>query len=176
MRESVRITAEREVALDDQQTCCKVAEERVMKLEHRLKSLQNACNLRCTNCPETKERLAAQESQLTKLLAERRTALEELFEMKQEALAAAISEKDAHIALLEVSGIKNFKTAEELETLKASRKDIVDKMRVENEKRVEVLQEWAGKNHHSNHTQDSEEQDEAAATDEEEERSSSKTS
>uniref|UniRef100_A0AAX7T4G7 ELKS/RAB6-interacting/CAST family member 1 n=1 Tax=Astatotilapia calliptera TaxID=8154 RepID=A0AAX7T4G7_ASTCA len=67
--------------------------------------------------------LAEKEGHLTSLRAERRKHLEEVLEMKQEALLAAISEKDANIALLELSSSKKKKTQEEVAALKRE-KDI----------------------------------------------------
>lgn len=50
---------------------------------------------------------------------------------RQEALEAAISEKDAHLALLEVSGLKTARHAEEAEQLKADRKRLMDRLKLE---------------------------------------------
>ncbi|GIX76121.1 hypothetical protein CEXT_502071 [Caerostris extrusa] len=52
--------------------------------------------------------------------------------MKQEALSAAISEKDSHLAFLEMSGIKNAKIAEQVDKLKTEKKQL-------NENRVKLL-------------------------------------
>lgn len=50
---------------------------------------------------------------------------------RQEALEAAISEKDAHLALLEVSGIKTARQAEEVEQLKVDRRRLMEKLKEE---------------------------------------------
>ena len=65
------------------------------------------------NCAEYRERMDAltkrledRDARLAALTKERNKQLEEVFEMKQEAILAAISEKDANIALLEMSTTK----------------------------------------------------------------------
>lgn len=54
----------------------------ISKLEERLKSLQNAHNVRCTNCPPMKLQIQKLQERLIILTNERRRHLEELFEMK----------------------------------------------------------------------------------------------
>ncbi|XP_067927845.1 ELKS/Rab6-interacting/CAST family member 1-like isoform X2 [Watersipora subatra] len=56
---------------------------------------------------DLEESLQDKNEQLRKLVAERGRHMEELYEMKQEAILAAISEKDSHIALLEAAKTKN---------------------------------------------------------------------
>ena len=48
---------------------------------------------------------------------------------RQEALEAAISERDSQLALLEVSGIKTAKTAEHADRLKADKKRLMELMK-----------------------------------------------
>lgn len=48
-----------------------------------------------------------------------------------EALSAAISEKDAHIALLEMSGIRNGQTSDEIDRLKSQKRFLVEKIKTE---------------------------------------------
>lgn len=62
--------------------------------------------------------------------------------MKQEALEAAISERDAQLALLEVTGIKTARAAERADDLKADRKRLMELMKIQNEKRVKLLVEY----------------------------------
>jgi hypothetical protein len=50
---------------------------------------------------------------------------------RQEALEAAISEKDAHLALLEVSGIRTARQAEEADQLHADRRRLMEKLKEE---------------------------------------------
>lgn len=50
---------------------------------------------------------------------------------RQEALEAAISEKDAHLALLEVSGLRTARQAEEAEQLRADRTRLTERLKLE---------------------------------------------
>ncbi|PNF29431.1 hypothetical protein B7P43_G06850 [Cryptotermes secundus] len=149
LRESVRITAEREMVLQEEESCRKQIMEKVGKLEQRLLSLQTAHALRCSTCRPLLMRLQELERRLTQLLAERREHLQDLAQMKQEALEAAISEKDAHLALLEVSGIRTARQAEEADQLHADRRRLMEKLKEENEWSVRLLQEYSEPDHMS---------------------------
>lgn len=48
---------------------------------------------------------------------------------RQEALESAISEKDVHLALLEVSGLRTAKQAEEADKLRADRRRLMDRLK-----------------------------------------------
>ncbi|CAB1354142.1 unnamed protein product, partial [Coregonus sp. 'balchen'] len=63
-----------------------------------------------------KQSLQERDGHLTNMRHERRKQLEEILEMKQQALLAAISEKDANIALLELSASGKKKTQEETQS------------------------------------------------------------
>ncbi|KAM8758792.1 ERC protein 2 isoform 2-T2 [Rhynchonycteris naso] len=77
----------------------------------------------------TQQSLAEKEAHLANLRTERRKQLEEILEMKQEALLAAISEKDANIALLELSASKKKKTQEEVMALKREKDRLVHQLK-----------------------------------------------
>nr|XP_042140427.1 ERC protein 2 isoform X4 [Peromyscus maniculatus bairdii] len=77
----------------------------------------------------TQQSLAEKEAHLANLRLERRKQLEEILEMKQEALLAAISEKDANIALLELSASKKKKTQEEVMALKREKDRLVHQLK-----------------------------------------------
>lgn len=49
---------------------------------------------------------------------------------RQEALEAAVSEKDAHLALLEVSGIRTAKQAAEADKLRADRRRLMERLKL----------------------------------------------
>uniref|UniRef100_A0A1B6DN61 Uncharacterized protein n=2 Tax=Clastoptera arizonana TaxID=38151 RepID=A0A1B6DN61_9HEMI len=117
--------------------------EKVGKLEQRLLSLQTAHALRCSTCHPLLTRLQDLERRLTQLLEERSLHLQELTHMKQEALEAAISEKDAHLALLEVSGLRTIHHAKEAESLKADRKRLMERLKQETEQNMRLLEEYS---------------------------------
>lgn len=50
---------------------------------------------------------------------------------RREALEAGISEKDAHLALLEMSGIKTAKQAHDCEGLRKDKARLMEKLRIE---------------------------------------------
>uniref|UniRef100_A0A673A8Q4 ELKS/RAB6-interacting/CAST family member 1a n=1 Tax=Sphaeramia orbicularis TaxID=375764 RepID=A0A673A8Q4_9TELE len=77
----------------------------------------------------TQQSLCEKEAHLTTLRAERRKHLEEVLEMKQEALLSAISEKDANIALLELSSSKKKKTQDEVAQLKREKDRLVQQLK-----------------------------------------------
>uniref|UniRef100_A0A7N8XA17 ELKS/Rab6-interacting/CAST family member 1-like n=1 Tax=Mastacembelus armatus TaxID=205130 RepID=A0A7N8XA17_9TELE len=83
--------------------------------------------------------LAEKEGHLTTLRAERRKHLEEVLEMKQEALLAAISEKDANIALLELSSSKKKKTQEEVAALKREKDSLVQQLKQQTQNRMKLM-------------------------------------
>uniref|UniRef100_A0A8C6UYW8 ELKS/RAB6-interacting/CAST family member 1 n=1 Tax=Neogobius melanostomus TaxID=47308 RepID=A0A8C6UYW8_9GOBI len=83
--------------------------------------------------------LAEKENHLTALRAERRKHLEEVLEMKQEALLAAISEKDANIALLELSSSKKKKTQEEVAGLKREKDSLVLQLKQQTQNRMKLM-------------------------------------
>ncbi|XP_041486900.1 ELKS/Rab6-interacting/CAST family member 1 isoform X10 [Microtus oregoni] len=86
----------------------------------------------------TQQSLAEKETHLTNLRAERRKHLEEVLEMKQEALLAAISEKDANIALLELSSSKK-KTQEEVAALKREKDRLVQQLKHQTQNRMKLM-------------------------------------
>ncbi|XP_058415092.1 ELKS/Rab6-interacting/CAST family member 1 isoform X3 [Diceros bicornis minor] len=103
----------------------------------------------------TQRSLAEKETHLTNLRAERRKHLEEVLEMKQEALLAAISEKDANIALLELSSSKK-KTQEEVAALKREKDRLVQQLKQQTQNRMKLMADNYEDDHfkssHSNQT------------------------
>uniref|UniRef100_A0A8C2PY87 ELKS/RAB6-interacting/CAST family member 1a n=1 Tax=Cyprinus carpio TaxID=7962 RepID=A0A8C2PY87_CYPCA len=87
----------------------------------------------------TQQSLAEKEAHLTTLRAERRRHLEEVLEMKQEALLAAISEKDANIALLELSSSKKKKTQEEVAHLRREKDRLVQQLKQQTQNRMKLM-------------------------------------
>ncbi|XP_006862121.1 PREDICTED: ERC protein 2 [Chrysochloris asiatica] len=87
----------------------------------------------------TQQSLAEKEAHLANLRIERRKQLEEILEMKQEALLAAISEKDANIALLELSASKKKKTQEEVMALKREKDRLVHQLKQQTQNRMKLM-------------------------------------
>ncbi|MCJ8744170.1 hypothetical protein PDJAM_G00115520 [Pangasius djambal] len=100
-------------------------EELMMVLEKTRQELE-ATKQRLSS---TQQSLAERDGHLTNLRQERRKQLEEILEMKQQALLAAISEKDANIALLELSSSNKKKTQEEVMSLKREKDRLMQQLK-----------------------------------------------
>ncbi|XP_076395596.1 uncharacterized protein LOC143265749 [Megachile rotundata] len=136
LRESVVIASDGERKLKNEEKLRKDALQRVAKLEQRIASMQTASALKCSTCQPLLSKLHNYEKKLERLTEERTVQLEDLHQMKREALKAAVSEKDAHLALLELSGIKTVAQSEQAEQLKADRKRLLDMLKKEDEKSI----------------------------------------
>lgn len=126
LRESVSITAEREVHLSQQ--------------KHHLQQVSSQLNearKEITDLRRTKQDMSqtGDRDQIIRAIeTERRQHLEQLFQLKQEALLAAISEKDTHLALLE----KSRGPRDEIETIRRHKDALIRKLKQENERRALV--------------------------------------
>ncbi|XP_072538225.1 ERC protein 2 isoform X3 [Salminus brasiliensis] len=89
----------------------------------------------------TQSSLAERESNLTSMRQERRKQLEEILEMKQQALLAAISEKDANIALLELSASKKKTSQEEVMALKREKDRLMYQLKQQTQSRMKLIAE-----------------------------------
>ncbi|XP_047242972.1 ELKS/Rab6-interacting/CAST family member 1-like isoform X9 [Girardinichthys multiradiatus] len=114
----------------------------------------------------TQQSLCEKEAHLTTLRAERRKHLEEVLEMKQEALLAAISEKDANIALLELSSSKKKKTQDEVAQLKREKDRLVQQLKQQTQNRMKLMADNYEDDHlkaahdHTNHKPSPDQDDE----------------
>ncbi|KAM9753788.1 ELKS/Rab6-interacting/CAST family member 1-like isoform 1-T1 [Menidia menidia] len=158
LRESVQITAEREMVLAQEEAARTLQE----KQKHSLKPMHesNLAHFKWSKMEEllgamekvkqelesmraklssTQQSLCEKEAHLTTLRAERRKHLEEVLEMKQEALLAAISEKDANIALLELSSSKKKKTQDEVALLKREKDRLVQQLKQQTQNRMKLM-------------------------------------
>uniref|UniRef100_A0A8C8DJU4 ELKS/RAB6-interacting/CAST family member 1a n=1 Tax=Oryzias sinensis TaxID=183150 RepID=A0A8C8DJU4_9TELE len=158
LRESVQITAEREMVLAQEEAARSLQE----KQKHSLKPMHesNLAHFKWSKMEEllgamekvkqelesmraklasTQQSLCEKEAHLTTLRAERRKHLEEVLEMKQEALLAAISEKDANIALLELSSSKKKKTQDEVAMLKREKDRLVQQLKQQTQNRMKLM-------------------------------------
>ncbi|XP_053776816.1 ELKS/Rab6-interacting/CAST family member 1 isoform X5 [Desmodus rotundus] len=154
LRESVQITAEREMVLAQEESARTNAEKQVcgfiqllamqlvkQKVEELLMAMEKVkqeLESMKAKLSSTQQSLAEKETHLTNLRAERRKHLEEVLEMKQEALLAAISEKDANIALLELSSSKK-KTQEEVAALKREKDRLVQQLKQQTQNRMKLM-------------------------------------
>ncbi|KAK8720586.1 hypothetical protein OTU49_013232 [Cherax quadricarinatus] len=140
LRQSVRIATDMELEKRDEEERRKEITEKLNKLERKLES--SVQKVRCSHCQTVKERLSELEIRYKNLISQRHRHLMELWELKQEALTSALSEKDAHLALLEVGGVRSSRAAQELETLKKARVKLLDAIKDLGEERVRLSQEY----------------------------------
>ncbi|XP_057348519.1 ELKS/Rab6-interacting/CAST family member 1 isoform X5 [Manis pentadactyla] len=138
LRESVQITAEREMVLAQEESARTQAEKQVEELLMAMEKVKQELESMKAKLSSTQQSLAEKETHLTNLRAERRKHLEEVLEMKQEALLAAISEKDANIALLELSSSKK-KTQEEVAALKREKDRLVQQLKQQTQNRMKLM-------------------------------------
>ncbi|XP_017270360.1 ELKS/Rab6-interacting/CAST family member 1-like isoform X2 [Kryptolebias marmoratus] len=139
LRESVQITAEREVVLAQEEQARTHSEKQVEDLLVAMEKVKQELEVMKAKLSSTQLSLAEKEGHLTALRAERRKHLEEVLEMKQEALLAAISEKDANIALLELSSSKKKKTQEEVAALKREKDSLVQQLKQQTQNRMKLM-------------------------------------
>nr|XP_003463757.1 ELKS/Rab6-interacting/CAST family member 1 isoform X1 [Cavia porcellus] len=155
LRESVQITAEREMVLAQEESARTNAEKQVEELLIAMEKVRQELESMKAKLSSTQQSLAEKETHLTNLRAERRKHLEEVLEMKQEALLAAISEKDANIALLELSSSKK-KTQEEVAALKREKDRLVQQLKQQTQNRMKLMADNYEDDHfkssHSNQT------------------------
>uniref|UniRef100_A0A3Q1BSK7 ELKS/RAB6-interacting/CAST family member 2 n=1 Tax=Amphiprion ocellaris TaxID=80972 RepID=A0A3Q1BSK7_AMPOC len=104
---------------------CIPLEELMGALEKTRQEL-DATKLRLSS---TQQSLHERDGHLNSMRQERRKQLEEILEMKLQALLAAISEKDANIALLELSSSKRKKAQEEVMALKREKDRLMHQLK-----------------------------------------------
>uniref|UniRef100_A0A674NKH8 ELKS/RAB6-interacting/CAST family member 1a n=1 Tax=Takifugu rubripes TaxID=31033 RepID=A0A674NKH8_TAKRU len=149
LRESVQINAEREMVLAQEESARSLQEKQSnlahlkwSKMEELLGAMekvkQELESMRA-KLASTQQSLCEKEAHLSTLRAERRKHLEEVLEMKQEALLAAISEKDANIALLELSSSKKKKTQDEVALLKREKDRLVQQLKQQTQNRMKLM-------------------------------------
>ncbi|KAF6017354.1 brp [Bugula neritina] len=103
LKQSVKITAKCEMVVASQK---EDIDKQKSLIEQYKSDVAKATEI-SLHVHDLEETLKEKNDQLRKLVAERSGHMEEAFEMKQEAILSAISEKDTHIALLEASKTKN---------------------------------------------------------------------
>ncbi|XP_053283165.1 ELKS/Rab6-interacting/CAST family member 1 isoform X1 [Pleuronectes platessa] len=139
LRESVQITAEREMVLAQEESARSLQERQMEELLGAMEKVKQELESMRAKLSSTQQSLCEKESHLTTLRAERRKHLEEVLEMKQEALLAAISEKDANIALLELSSSKKKKTQDEVALLKREKDRLVQQLKQQTQNRMKLM-------------------------------------
>ncbi|TNN70896.1 ELKS/Rab6-interacting/CAST family member 1 [Liparis tanakae] len=139
LRESVQITTEREMVLAHEEAARCLQEKQMEELLGAMEKVKQELESMRAKLSSTQQSLCEKETHLSTLRAERRKHLEEVLEMKQEALLAAISEKDANIALLELSSSKKKKTQDEVALLKREKDRLVQQLKQQTQNRMKLM-------------------------------------
>ncbi|PAV63991.1 hypothetical protein WR25_00250 [Diploscapter pachys] len=127
LRESVSITAEREMHLAQQKHLLQQCSQQLADTRRELGELKQQKEL--SGGPSSSSGHA---EMIRAMETERRQHIEQLMQLKQEALLAAIGEKDAHLALLE----RAKGPREEIETIRRHKEALMQKLKQENERRA----------------------------------------
>nr|KAG5706054.1 hypothetical protein BaRGS_028163 [Batillaria attramentaria] len=103
LRESVRITAQREMDMAELQAQIDASKTAMEEMRKEVEAMQASSRDYSSKLATLTRQLEDRDAKLRRMNTERQKHLEEVYEMKQEAVQAAISEKDATIALLEMT-------------------------------------------------------------------------
>lgn len=152
LRESVKITAEREMVMAEQETKIQQTEMKVYELTAELEKMTTIQSDHIAKVGTLTRQLEEKDSKLRRLQSERHRQLEEVYEMKQEAIQAAISEKDANIALLEMTSSKKQRNTEDISRLEKEKEKLALQLKELSETRMRLMQK---KNDHSSGSQKS---------------------
>ncbi|XP_018351462.1 PREDICTED: putative leucine-rich repeat-containing protein DDB_G0290503 [Trachymyrmex septentrionalis] len=138
LRQSIAITDEVEAKLKNEKKLRKEADQRVAEIEEKIAVMQAASAMKCITCKPLLYKIFKTEGKLGQLNQEKTVQLQELHQIKRDVLKAALSEKDAHLALLEHSGIQTSTQADQAAKLKADKKILLDRLREEDEKSIKL--------------------------------------
>uniref|UniRef100_A0A8C5CKD8 ELKS/RAB6-interacting/CAST family member 2 n=1 Tax=Gadus morhua TaxID=8049 RepID=A0A8C5CKD8_GADMO len=123
LRESMNTSAHKEALWAQEEEARAQAQ---MEVQMKTRRDLDATKVRLSSTQQT---LHERDDHLHVMRQERRKQLEEILEMKSQALVAAISEKDANIALLELSSNKRKKAQEEVMALKREKDRLMHQLK-----------------------------------------------
>ncbi|XP_044007524.1 ELKS/Rab6-interacting/CAST family member 1-like [Aphidius gifuensis] len=139
LRESIKISSQEQNKSRSIEKTKRNALTRIDELEQRITSMQSASAIKCYTCQSLLQKLADNEKKLDCLTRERMIQLKELHQIKREALRATLSEKDAHLALLELPSIE--KQSIQAEKLRKDKEKIIEQLKNEDKKYMELSEE-----------------------------------
>ncbi|KAL7884401.1 hypothetical protein AOLI_G00071710 [Acnodon oligacanthus] len=141
LRESMNTSAHREALWAQEEQAHALAQRQLEELMAALEKTRQELDVTKQRLSTTQISLAERENHLTSMRQERRKQLEEILEMKQQALLAAISEKDANIALLELSASKKKTSQEEVMALKREKDRLMYQLKQQTQSRMKLIAE-----------------------------------
>ncbi|XP_061654549.1 LOW QUALITY PROTEIN: ERC protein 2-like [Phyllopteryx taeniolatus] len=139
LRESMNTSGHREVLWAQEETARVRARRQLEELIGALEKTRQELDATKLHLASTQQTLHERDGHLSRLRQERRKQLEEILEMKQQALLAAISEKDANIALLELSPSKRRKAQEEVMALKREKDRLMHQLKQQTQSRMKMM-------------------------------------
>ncbi|KAM6983068.1 ERC protein 2-like isoform 4-T5 [Tautogolabrus adspersus] len=139
LRESMNTSAHREALWAQEEADRVQAQRQLEELMGALEKTRQELDATKLHLSSTQQSLHERDGHLSSLRQERRKQLEEILEMKQQALLAAISEKDANIALLELSSSKRKKAQEEVIALKREKDRLMHQLKQQTQSRMKLI-------------------------------------
>nr|XP_046252711.1 ERC protein 2-like isoform X9 [Scatophagus argus] len=139
LRESMNTSAHREALWAQEESARVQAQRQLEELMGALEKTRQELDATKLHLSSTQQSLHERDRHLNGLRQERRKQLEEILEMKQQALLAAISEKDANIALLELSSSKRKKAQEEVMALKREKDRLMHQLKQQTQSRMKLI-------------------------------------
>ncbi|XP_041654506.1 ERC protein 2-like [Cheilinus undulatus] len=139
LRESMNTSAHREALWAQEEANRVQAQRELEELMGALEKTRQELDATKLHLSSTQQSLHERDGHLNSLRQERRKQLEEILEMKQQALLAAISEKDANIALLELSSSKRKKAQEEVIALKREKDRLMHQLKQQTQSRMKLI-------------------------------------
>ncbi|XP_027022635.2 ERC protein 2 isoform X2 [Tachysurus fulvidraco] len=160
LRESMNTSTHREALWVQEEQAHALAQRQLEDLMAALEKTRQELDVTKQQLSSTQNSLAERETHLSSMRQERRKQLEEILEMKQQALLAAISEKDANIALLELSATKKKTSQEEVMSLKREKDRLMYQLKQQTQSRMKLIAEnyedghfYTHHPHHTHHGQ-----------------------
>ncbi|KAM9855516.1 ERC protein 2-like [Aulostomus maculatus] len=139
LRESMSTSAHREALWAQEESAHVQTQRELEELMGALEKTRQELDTTKLHLSTTQQSLHERDGHLNSLRQERRKQLEEILEMKQQALLAAISEKDANIALLELSSSKRRKAQEEVMALKREKDRLMHQLKQQTQSRMKMI-------------------------------------
>ncbi|XP_013128657.1 ELKS/Rab6-interacting/CAST family member 1 isoform X3 [Oreochromis niloticus] len=157
LRESMNTSAHREALWAQEEAARVQAQRQLEELMGALEKTRQELDATKLRLSSTQQSLHERDGHLNSLRQERRKQLEEILEMKQQALLAAISEKDANIALLELSSSKRKKAQEEVMALKREKDRLMHQLKQQTQSRMKMIadnyeEDYIHPQHHPHHS------------------------
>ncbi|XP_057679617.1 ELKS/Rab6-interacting/CAST family member 1-like isoform X7 [Corythoichthys intestinalis] len=139
LRDSMNTSANREVLWAQEEMTRIQAQRQLEELMVALEKTRQELDTTKMHLSSTQQTLHERDGHLSNLRQEKRKQLEEILEMKQQALLAAISEKDANIALLELSPSKRRNPQAEVMALKREKDRLMHQLKQQTQSRMKMM-------------------------------------